>query len=52
MVDKVGDQSLERDGITENGKDVAENDALVNVEHGQDGRNGTEDMPAWGNRCI
>lgn len=52
MVNKVGDQCLERDRITENGKDVEEIDALVQLENQEHEKNDMEDMPAWGNLGI
>lgn len=52
VVNKVGDQCLERDRITENRKDVEEIDALVQLENQEHEKNDMEDMPAWGNLGI
>ena len=50
MIDKVGDQCLERDRIAENGEYVEENDALLNgsiLQNQPHARDCTENGPVW-----
>ena len=50
VIDKVGDQCLERDRIAENGEYVEENDALLNgsiLQNQPHARDCTENGPVW-----
>lgn len=53
VVDKVGDECLECDGVTENGEDVEEDDTLavpcLRTKHRMKDK---EDILAWGNLGI